>query len=73
MLLGRRMTTPTAAASPPSRLAAFLEAAPEETLQNVGAPVLAYSATVFVGAWNSSGVRVPSTREQHDRASRCAG
>jgi hypothetical protein len=67
------MTTPTAAASPPSRLATFRPPTPEETLQSVREPARAYSAIVFVGAWNASGVRVPSTREQHDTASRCAG
>jgi hypothetical protein len=67
------MMTPTAAASPPSRLGIFRPPAPEETIQSVREPVRAYSTTVFVGAWNSSGVRVPSTREHHDRPSRCAG
>jgi hypothetical protein len=66
------MYTSNAAASPPFRLAAVRTAAREETNPSVGAPARAYFATVFVGAWNASGVRVPSTREHHDTASRCA-
>jgi hypothetical protein len=66
------MKNPIDATSPLSSPAAFRTAAWGDAIPSVGAP-RAYSAIVFVGAWNASGVRVPSTREQHDTASRCAG
>ena len=67
------MKNPIDAASPPSNPAAVRATTWGDAIPSVGAPARAYSATVFVGAWNASGVRVPSTREQHDTASRCAG
>ena len=67
------MTTSTAAASPPSSLAPFRSAARKDPIPFLGTQAPAYLATVFVGAWNASGVRVPSTREHHDPNGRCAG
>lgn len=67
------MNGPVATASPPPSPGAIRTADREEATPSVGAPTRAYSATVFVGAWNASGVRVPSTREHQDTATRCAG
>jgi hypothetical protein len=67
------MQSPTTAAAPPSRLAAFRTATRERTIPSACEQARAYSATVFVGAWNASGVSVPSTREQDDTANRGAG
>jgi hypothetical protein len=47
-------------------LAGFRTVAQEGSIPFAGAPARAHTATVFVGAWNASGVRVPSTREQDD-------
>jgi hypothetical protein len=66
------MKNPINATSPPSSPAAVRTGPWGGAIPSIGAP-RAYSAIVFVGAWNASGVRVPSTREQHDTAGRCAG